>query len=99
MTSEEIDDLVMRVYRRRLDDSWPGDADFALKKHGPVRMQRHADVWRPLIVATLMELGLHEKARGSKMVGFEKALNTHETKPSKSSADAQDDEEDEGIDA
>ncbi|MEY4034567.1 MAG: hypothetical protein RL492_1761, partial [Verrucomicrobiota bacterium] len=40
-------------------------------------MQRHANIWKPLITATLIELGLHEKVRGPKQAGFEKVLNTH----------------------
>lgn len=100
MTPQEIEDLTMRVYRRRLEDSCPGDAEFALKKHGHARMQRHANVWKPLITAVLMELGLHEKQRGPKHEGFEKALNTHNPKPSRSKGDASEDEEDvEDIDA
>jgi hypothetical protein len=77
MTPQEIEDLTMRVYRRRLEDSCPGDADRALKTHGPALMQRHANIWKPLITATLIELGLHEKVRGPKQAGFEKVLNTH----------------------
>jgi hypothetical protein len=100
MTPEEIEELTMRVYRRRLEDSCPGDADRALKTHGPALMQRHANIWKPLITATLIELGLHEKVRGPKQAGFEKVLNTHEPKPQKSKGQAPDDEDEvEDIDA
>lgn len=66
MTPHEIDDLVFRVYMRRLDDSWPGDAEMALKRDGHKKMQGRANIWKPLITAVLMELGLHEKQRGPK---------------------------------
>lgn len=100
MTPHEIDDLVFRVYMRRLDDSWPGDAEMALKRDGHKKMQGRANIWKPLITAVLMELGLHEKQRGPKHEGFEKALNTHEPKPQKSKGQTPYDEDEvEDIDA
>ena len=100
MTKDEIDALVMSVYRRRLDDDCSGAADRELKRLGPVKMQRHADIWRPLVVATLMELGLHEKVRAPRQAGFEKILNTHAVKPTRTGgAETDDAEDDEAIDA
>ena len=91
MTPQEIDAITLRVYLRRLDDNWNGDAEMALKRDGAVKMQRRANIWKPLITAVLMELGLHEKQRGPRQEGFEKELNAYP-----SSDDAA---EDEAIDA
>ena len=75
MSPEEIDDLVLKVYRRRLDDECPGDADRQLARVGEKTMRGYARVWRGLVVATLIEAGLHEVVRGGRQSRGERDIN------------------------
>jgi hypothetical protein len=61
MTKEQVDALVVRVYRRRLDDACKGDADRQAEKVGHDAQVRYAQIYRPVVVATLIELGLYER--------------------------------------
>lgn len=61
MTPAEIDDLVVRVYRRRLNDACPGDADRMVEKDddGGKAQRARSDFYRPMVMAVLLETGLH----------------------------------------
>lgn len=61
MTPEEIDDLVLRVYRRRLNDACPGDADRMVEKDddGGKAQRSRSEWYRPMVMAVLLETGLH----------------------------------------
>ena len=61
LTDQEVDDLTLAVYKRRCDDEWPGNADRQIEKHGEEKVRRFSRFYRPSVVATLIELGLHDK--------------------------------------
>jgi hypothetical protein len=63
MTNEEIDALTLRVYRGRLDGEHPGDADrmVARDKDGGRKQATRSLSYRPVVVETLVQLGLHER--------------------------------------
>ena len=75
MTPEEIDDITIRVYRRRLDDECPGDADRQLARIGEKKMHAYARSWRGIVVATLIEAGLHQDGRGLRQSREERDIN------------------------
>ena len=63
MTQEEIDDLVLKVYRARLNADHPDAADRQVRTttDGEKAQRRWAQFYRPVVVATLIALGLHER--------------------------------------
>lgn len=63
MTPEEIDRITLAVYRARLDDACPGDADRMVDKDadGGVKQARRAAFYRPVVVETLVQAGLYKR--------------------------------------
>lgn len=65
MTSQQVDDLCVKVYRARLDDECKGDADRMVQKDGDrgQKQAKRALFYRPVIAATLEALGLYERPK------------------------------------
>lgn len=68
MSPEEIDalwvnDILLQVYRARLDDACEGDADRMVEKDGDdgTKQRRRAEFYRPIVVETLVQAGVYRR--------------------------------------
>jgi len=62
MTKDEIDDLLLRVYNARVDaDSGAGSAARMMERDndGGKKQRTRSDFYRPVIIETLVQLGLY----------------------------------------
>ena len=58
MTPQEIDELVAKVYRARLDHTCSGDAERLEKKLDAKKFQAAAEQYRPVVVEVLVQMGV-----------------------------------------
>ncbi|NDB68767.1 MAG: hypothetical protein EB015_12335 [Methylocystaceae bacterium] len=66
MTNEQIDDLVLNVYNARVDaDSGKGSAERMMERDadGGKKQRGRANFYRPVIMETLIQLGLYERPK------------------------------------
>jgi hypothetical protein len=66
MTTEEINELVFRIYNARVDsDSGEGSAARMIErdKDGGEKQRSRALFYRPVVIETLVQLGLHERPK------------------------------------
>jgi hypothetical protein len=64
LTRDELRDLVLRVYNARVDaDSGPGSADRMIERDGDggKKQIRRSMFYHPVVVETLVQLGLYDR--------------------------------------
>lgn len=66
MTSAEINELVLKVYNARVDaDSGEGSAARMIERDGDggEKQRGRSIFYRPVVIETLVQLGLHERPK------------------------------------
>lgn len=63
MSPEKIDEIILAVYRARLDDACPGDADRMVAKDGDDgrKQRKRAEFHRYVVTETLVQAGVHTR--------------------------------------
>lgn len=64
LTRDEVNDLLLCVYNARVDaDSGPGSAARMMEKDadGGKKQRTRSDFYRPVVVETLVQVGLYER--------------------------------------
>ena len=64
LTRDEVSDLLLSVYNARVDaDSGPGSAARMMEKDadGGKKQRTRSDFYRPVVVETLVQVGLYER--------------------------------------
>ena len=64
LTKDEVNDLLLKVYNARVDaDSGPGSAARMMEKDadGGKKQRTRSDFYRPVVVETLVQVGLYER--------------------------------------
>lgn len=61
MTDEEIDDLVLKIYRARLDWECDGNAErqYEKDKDDGTKQRNRSKSYRPIVVETLVQAGVY----------------------------------------
>lgn len=64
LSRDELSDLLLKVYNARVDaDSGPGSAARMIERDGDggKKQKRRAEFYRPVVMETLVQLGLYER--------------------------------------
>lgn len=59
----DIDNIVLNVYRARLDANCKGDADLQVEKDkdNGEKQRRRAEMYRPVVVEALVQAGVYQR--------------------------------------